>query len=87
MIYFDNAATTQPYKEVVDTFFEASLNKFYNPSASYLPSFNLFKEINGYRKQIIECLGGDKELDNVIWQMGKRKKNIIPYHHTTTIFY
>ena len=45
MIYFDNAATTQPYKEVVDTFFEASLNKFYNPSASYLPSFNLFKEI------------------------------------------
>ncbi len=70
MIYFDNAATTQPYKEVVDTFFEASLNKFYNPSASYLPSFNLFKEINGYRKQIIECLGGDKELDNVIFTSG-----------------
>ena len=27
------------------------------------------------------------ELDNIIWQMGKRKKNITPYHHTTTIFY
>ena len=27
------------------------------------------------------------ELDNLIWQMGRKKKNILPYHHTTTIFY
>lgn len=27
------------------------------------------------------------ELDNVIWQMGTKKKNVNPYHHTVTIFY
>lgn len=27
------------------------------------------------------------ELDNVIWQMGAKKKNVNPYHHTVTIFY
>lgn len=27
------------------------------------------------------------ELDNLIWQMGRKKKNVLPYHHTTTIFY
>lgn len=27
------------------------------------------------------------ELDNLIWQTGRKKKNILPYHHTTTIFY
>ena len=27
------------------------------------------------------------ELDNVIWQMGTRRKNVNPYHHTITIFY
>lgn len=27
------------------------------------------------------------ELDNVIWQMGAKKKNTRPYHHTITIFY
>lgn len=27
------------------------------------------------------------ELDNVIWQMGTKKKNVNPYHHTITIFY
>ena len=27
------------------------------------------------------------ELDNVIWQMGAKKKNTSPYHHTITIFY
>lgn len=27
------------------------------------------------------------ELDNLIWQMGRKRKNILPYHHTTTIFY
>lgn len=27
------------------------------------------------------------ELDNIIWQMGTKKKNVNPYHHTITIFY
>lgn len=27
------------------------------------------------------------QLDNIIWQMGRLKQNICPYHHTQTIFY
>lgn len=27
------------------------------------------------------------QLDNLIWQMGRKKQNILPYHHTVTIFY
>ena len=27
------------------------------------------------------------ELDNLIWKMGRKKKNNLPYHHTVTIFY
>lgn len=27
------------------------------------------------------------ELDNLIWQMGRKKKETLPYHHTITIFY
>ncbi len=27
------------------------------------------------------------ELDNIVWHMGRKKPNTLPYHHTTTIFY
>lgn len=33
MIYFDNSATTKPYKEVLDTFLKVSENFFGNPSS------------------------------------------------------
>lgn len=40
------------------------------------------KELQNSGKNI-NCV----ELDNLIWQMGRKKKNAIPYHHTITIFY
>lgn len=40
------------------------------------------KELQNSGKNI-NCV----ELDNLIWHMGRKKKNTLPYHHTITIFY
>ena len=70
MIYFDNAATTLPYKEVVDTYKKTCIENFYNPSATYHPAFNLFKDLSAARKTIIRFLGGDIDNDNIIFTSG-----------------
>ena len=70
MIYFDNAATTLPYKEVVDTYKKTCIESFYNPSATYHPAFNLFKDLSAARKTIIRFLGGDIDNDNIIFTSG-----------------
>lgn len=50
MVYLDNAATTEPYDEVVKAVAEA-MKKWYNPSALYAEG------VEGYRKRIEELLG------------------------------
>lgn len=70
MIYFDNAATTLPYKEVVDAYKNTCIESFYNPSATYHSAFNLFKDLSAARKTIIGFLGGDIDNDNLIFTSG-----------------
>lgn len=50
MIYLDNAATTEPYDEVIKVVAE-KMKDFYNPSALYAEG------VEGYRKRIEELLG------------------------------
>jgi len=74
MIYFDNAATTCPNTESLKIFNEINAERYFNPSASYSVSFNLFKEIEGIRKDFISYLGG-KESDKLIFTSGATESN------------
>ena len=76
MIYFDNAATTRPTKECIDCYNTINEKQFFNPSANYSASFELYKEINKVRKDIISCLGGMED-DNLIFTSGATESNNI----------
>lgn len=54
MIYLDNAATTSPYKEVIDVMVDVMENHWGNPSAPYELGDDARKIIEGVRKQIAE---------------------------------
>lgn len=62
MIYFDNAATTKPSKECLNAFVAASEKSFFNPSASYLPSVEVKKEMEKARLSMLSVLGGSGKL-------------------------
>lgn len=51
--------------------------------ANMLYVLELIKDILKSKGIIINSV----ELDNLIWEMGRKKKNTKPYHHTITIFY
>lgn len=56
-IYFDNSATTKPYKEVVDSFVRVSTDYFGNPSSLHRIGGEAEKLLSKGRKQIAEQLG------------------------------
>lgn len=56
MIYFDNASTCKPYKEVLETYCKYVLNNFFNPSSIYKAGKNnLFLE-ERIKKEILNKL-------------------------------
>lgn len=57
MIYLDNAATTKPYTEVLDSFVKVSSSYFGNPSSLHQLGGEAEKLITTGRKQIAELLG------------------------------
>ena len=61
MIYFDNSATTRPYKEVVDLVAKLSYEEFGNPAS--LHSFGMRAEriLEQSRKQLADTLKADPE--------------------------
>lgn len=56
MIYFDNGATTKPYKEVVDTFVKVSTNFFGNPSSLHTLGKEAERLLSHAREQIANLL-------------------------------
>lgn len=75
MVYFDNAATTKPYEAVLKTFNECGADEYFNPSASYSLSFNLYKKIGDIRKKFISILNGDVESDNIVFTSSATESN------------
>ena len=86
MIFFDNASTTKICEQALTTYNEYAQSFYYNPSALYLPSLNVSKDINGARQEILRALGGlsgDKfvftsgatESNNTIIRSCARNKN------------
>ena len=56
MIYLDNAATTKPSKECVDTFNKYT-EEFFNPSGIYMPSIKVKNDIQSARESVLKALG------------------------------
>lgn len=57
MIYFDNAATTRPYDEVLRTYHEVATKIFGNPSSLHNLGSNATRILEASRKQVADLLG------------------------------
>lgn len=56
MIYFDNSATTKPYKEVLDSFLKVSSDYFANPSSLHRFGGQAEKLLSQAREQVAQLL-------------------------------
>ena len=56
MIYFDNAATTKPFKEALETFNTTSEKYFYNTASIHQAGKNAAKLLEAARKQILDLM-------------------------------
>lgn len=61
MIYFDNSATTRPYKEVVDLVAKLSYEEFGNPASLHSFGMRAEKILEQSRKQLAETIKADPE--------------------------
>ncbi|MBN8191989.1 cysteine desulfurase [Bacillus sp. NTK074B] len=92
MIYFDNSATTKPYKEVLDTFLKVNETYYANPSSIHSFGGRVEKLVQQSREQVASLLGiktkevfftsGGTESNNLAikgtaLQYGHRGKHII----------
>ncbi len=84
MIYFDNAATTKPFKDVIKAHENVSLNEFFNPSGGCAASFELQKKIDRARKSLLKLLNADTENDNIIFTSGATEANNIAIFSSAT---
>ena len=57
MIYFDNAATTAPYKEALETYITASEKYFYNTASIHQSGKDAAKLLEAARAQILDLMG------------------------------
>ncbi|MEH7108205.1 MULTISPECIES: cysteine desulfurase family protein [Bacillaceae] len=57
MIYFDNSATTKPYKEVLDSYLTVSYDYFGNPSSLHSFGGKAEKLLSQAREQVSQLLG------------------------------
>ena len=73
MIYLDNAATTKPFKEVVDVMVDVMQNHWGNPSGPYSLSDDARKIIEDVREQIANDINA--EPDEIIFTSGACEAN------------
>jgi len=73
IIYLDNAATTKPLQEVVDTIKEAQENNYGNPSSLHLLGIQADNLLSNARKLIAESIGANE--DQIIFTSGGTESN------------
>lgn len=74
MIYFDNAASTKPSKEVLDAYLSAALNDFENPNSLHKYGVRNLTHINRVRQNILKLLGFSSDYE-VIFTSGATESN------------
>lgn len=75
MIYFDNAATTKPILKIEEILKEYINNGWYNPSALYSNSADVFKSLDDTRKKVMSAVGGYN--GDVVFTSGGTESNNI----------
>ncbi|HZG70000.1 MAG TPA: cysteine desulfurase family protein, partial [Chondromyces sp.] len=73
MIYFDNSATTKPYREVIDTFVKVNEEYYANPSSLHHLGGQAERLLLQSRKQIASLIGVDP--DELIFTSGGTESN------------
>ncbi|WP_059171411.1 cysteine desulfurase family protein [Bacillus sp. FJAT-27445] len=73
MIYFDNSATTKPYKEVLESYIKVSEDFFGNPSSLHGIGAKTERLLSQARAQIAGLLGADA--DEIIFTSGGTESN------------
>ena len=73
MIYLDSTATTQMSKKALDVYKSYAYDFFYNPSAGYVSSVKVAKDIQDGRDYILKRLGADK--GTVVFTSGATEAN------------
>ena len=100
MIYLDNASTTPCLKESAEIVRNKLVEGFFNPSAKYMPAFEVSKELDGARKNLVQMLGGNVNLYSVVFtgsateannlvlssSLSKHKPNIISVGEHASVF-
>lgn len=76
MIYLDNAATTKPHKEVLDSFVKVNESVYYNPNSPHKMGLQAEKVLNQAKKRINQLLFGKQPFD-VIFTSGATESNNI----------
>ena len=73
MIYFDNSATTKPYKEALAAFTKVNEQFFGNPSSLHQLGMQADRLLSEARKQIASLMGGRPE--EIIFTSGGTEAN------------
>ena len=74
MNYFDHAASTPVYPEVMDKMFASMRTDFANPSALHVLGHDLAEKISFYRENFLKVLGGHKN-DSFIFTSSATESN------------
>lgn len=74
MNYFDHAASTLLYPEVLDALHSSLLADFANPSAQHILGHDLGEKISSYREDFLKSLGGHKN-DSFIFTSSATESN------------
>ncbi len=96
-IYFDNAATTMPYREVIEEVKRAA-EEYYNPSAIYDRAIEVSRKLESVRQLFLDSVsaesgtvlftsGGTESINTALLNGAAGKKNIVStdYEHSATI--
>lgn len=73
MIYFDNAATTVPYNEVIEEVSSVMKNYFGNPSSAHKLGLIAERKLNEYREILAKTINATKE--EIIFTSGGSESN------------
>ncbi|MCI2775020.1 cysteine desulfurase family protein [Staphylococcus petrasii] len=76
MIYLDNAATTKPHKEVLDSFVKVNESVYYNPNSPHKMGLQAEKVLNQAKERINQLLFSKQPFD-VIFTSGATESNNI----------
>lgn len=77
VIYFDNAATTQKPKQVIDVINNYYLNNCYNIGrGKYLPSFNLENKVKSIKKDIAKFINC-KNYEEIFFTFGASNSSVL----------